>query len=301
MKSTTYLLILSMACGDLVIASWTGATLIRYLLPKSVSPIGSFGIVLCKTSLYIGLVSFLACIFSLVGITIDRFMAVSRPLKHKPWSKWTKITIPVIWATSFLLPVGTLLEIDEIPSQSGDTTCSATMSHANFIILASCFLLPFALMSVLYPLISYRLWKRKVPGEFNARQQQIANHTARRVTFMMITVIVIFFICWAPQFVFSWLHLFAKQLAMKAPIWLIPFIILLKIFNGAVNPFVYAVFNESFRKGFRDILGCDKLREHNTRDLGLQQCANTQTKREPAQHVQLLNFNSITYSGMYEK
>ena len=149
------------------------------------------------------------------------------------------------------------------------------MSHANFIILASCFLLPFALMSVLYPLISYRLWKRKVPGEFNARQQQIANRTARRVTFMMITVIVIFFICWAPQFVFSWLHPFAEQLVMKAPIWLIPFTILLKIFNGAVNPFVYAVFNESFRKGFRDILGCDKLREHNTRDLGLQRCANT--------------------------
>ena len=174
----------------------TGAMLIR--LFRSVWPFGSFGIVLCKTSLYIALVSFLACFFSLVGITVDRFMAVSRPLKHKPCSKWTKIAIPVIWATSFLLPVGTLLEIDEIPSQSGDTTCSATMSHANFIILASCFLLPFALMSVLYPLISYRLWKRKVPGEFNARQQQIANRTARRVTFMMITVMAIFFICCAP-------------------------------------------------------------------------------------------------------
>ena len=65
---------------------------------------------------------------------------------------------------------------------------------------------------------------------------------------------------------------------MKAPIWLILFTILLKIFNGAANPIVYALFNESFRKGFRDILGCD-----NTRDLGLQQCANTPTKREPAQ------------------
>ena len=35
-------------------------------------------------------------------------------------------------------------------------------------------------------------------------------------------------------------------------------------------------------------------------DLGLQQCANTQTKRKPAEHVQLLNFNSITYCGMYD-
>ena len=141
---------------------------------------------------------FLACIFSLLGITIDHYMAVSRPLKHKPWSKWTKITIPVIWATSFLLPVSTLLQKDEIHNQSGNTTCGVTMFHANFMILASCFVFPFTLLSVLYPLISYRLWKRKVPGEFNARQQQIVNRTARRVTFMMITVMAIFFICCAP-------------------------------------------------------------------------------------------------------
>ena len=186
MKSTTYLLILNMACVDLVISTWTGATLIRHLLFRSIWPFGSFGIVLCKTSLYIALVSYLACIFSLVGITIDRFMAVSRPLKLKPWSKWTKMAVSVIWVTSFLLPVGKLLEIDEIPNQSGNTTCSATISHANFMILASCFLLPFTLMTVLYPMISRRLWKRKVPEEFNAQQQQIAYHTARRVTLLII-------------------------------------------------------------------------------------------------------------------
>ena len=83
---------------------------------------------------------------------------------------------------------------------------------------------------------------------------------------------------------------------MKAPIWLILFTILLKIFNGAANPIVYALFNESFRKGLRDILGCD-----NTRDLGLQQCTNTPTKRELAQDVQLLNFNSRIFRGMYHK
>ena len=116
---------------------------------------------------------FLACIFSLIGITMDHYMAVSRPLKHKPWSKWTKITIPVIWATSFLLPVSTLLQKDEIHNQSGNTTCGVTMFHGNFMILASCFLFPFTLMSVLYPLISYRLWKRKVPGEFNADRKSV--------------------------------------------------------------------------------------------------------------------------------
>ena len=74
----------------------------------------------------------------------------------------------------------------KIPNQSGNITCSAAISHANFIILASCFLLPFTLMTVLYPMISYCLWKSKVPGKFNARQQQIANYTARKVTLLII-------------------------------------------------------------------------------------------------------------------
>ena len=180
-----------------MISTWTGAMLIRYFLFRSVWPFESLECYVKQVGTLLWF-PFLACIFSLLGITIGHYMAVSRPLKHKPWSKWTKITIPVIWATSFLLPVSTLLQKDEIHNQSGNTTCGVTMFHANFMILASCFVFPFTLMSVLYPLISYRLWKRKVPVEFNARQQQIVNRTARRVTFMMITVMAIFFICCAP-------------------------------------------------------------------------------------------------------
>ncbi|XP_022787557.1 neuropeptide FF receptor 2-like [Stylophora pistillata] len=152
-----------------------------------------------------------------------------------------------------------------------------------------------------YLLLCYHLWKRQVPGEFNALQQQIANRMARRVTLMMITVIVIFFICWAPQFVFSWLHPFAEQLAMEAPIWLIPFTIWLKILNSAANPIIYAIFNESFRKGFRHILYCDKFFELNTAEIRPQPCANTHTNREPAQDVQLLNFHSILHCEIYDK
>ena len=293
MKSTTYLLILNMACGDLVISVSTCVSITKYMLFISHWPSGSFGAVLCKLSLYVAIVSFLGCIFSLVGITIDRFMAVSQPMKHKPWSKWTKITIPVIWVTSFLLPLNILLEVKDTV-YSRETKCTdVTITFITVIITAFCFLFPFTVMATLYPMISYRLWRRKVPGEFNARQQQMANRTARRVTAMMITVMVVFFVCWAPHFAFSWLHPFAVHLAVKLPLWLIPFTIWLKVFNCAMNPVIYAIFNESFRKGFRDILCCGELRERSVRDLELQQCtmASNQTKREPTQSVQLLSFH----------
>ena len=159
MKSTTYLLILNMACGDLVTAIVTCISLMKHMFLASHWPSGSFGTVLCKINLYVALVSFLGCIVSLVGITIDRFMAVSRPLKHKPWSKWSKITIPVIWVTSLLLSLNSVLEVkDIIVVHSGNTNCGdGIISLSTAIILAICFLLPFTVMATLYPIISYRL------------------------------------------------------------------------------------------------------------------------------------------------
>ena len=159
-KSNTYLLILNMACGDLVTTIMTCISLIKRMFFASDWPSGSFGIVLCKISLYVTLVSFLGCILSLVGITIDRFMAVSRPLKHKPWSKWSKLTIPVIWVTSLLLPLNSVLE-EKGAVYSENTNCTdETISLSTAIILANCFLLPFTVMVTLYPIISYRLWRR---------------------------------------------------------------------------------------------------------------------------------------------
>ena len=105
LKSTTFLLILNMACGDLVTTSVTCPPLIKFLFVGLAWIPGTFGSLLCKLNLYLVLVAFLGCIFSLVGIQIDRFLAVIRPLKHLPWRKWTKVIIPAIWLAAILLPI----------------------------------------------------------------------------------------------------------------------------------------------------------------------------------------------------
>lgn len=250
--------------------------------------------VLCKLSLYVILVSFLGCVFSLVGITIDRYLAVSRPLKHKPWSKRTKLVIPVIWVASFLLPLNSPLEAKMVTLDSGHIYClNGKESMSLVIILAVCFVLPFTVMAIFYPIISYHLWKRQVPGQFNVRQQQMANLVARKVTKMVITVILVFFICWAPNFVLIWLHPFAADLAVSLPLWLIPFCIWLQEVNCAMTPVLYAIFNESFRKGFKEYLCCGKLWKRNIRDLQMPNASENQNNESPAQNIQLVRFNAI--------
>lgn len=290
MKSTTYLLILNMACGDLVTTILTCPSLIKYLFFGLAWLSGTFASVLCKLNLYASLVSILGCIFSLVGITVDRYLAVSRPLKHKPWSKWTKIIVPTIWVTAVLIPLNSWNEIGTVHRNSGSTYCiDGQLSISMMITLGICFLLPFTVMSTLYPIIAYHLWTRQVPGEFNAQQQQRATVMARKVTKMMIGVVVSFFICWSPQFVFVWMHPFAADLADSLPHWLIPFILWLEVLNCAMNPVLYVIFNESFRKGFKKVIHCGISRDHN---LQIQHCANNQVVQTPPQNIALVTFHA---------
>ena len=157
------------------------------------------------------------------------------------------------------------------------------------ITLGICFLLPFTVMSTLYPIIAYHLWTRQVPGEFNAQQQQRATVMARKVTKMMIGVVVSFFICWSPQFVFVWMRPFAADLADSLPHWLIPFILWLEVLNCAMNPVLYAIFNESFRKGFKKVIHCGISRDRN---LQIQHCANNQVVQTPPQNIALVTFHA---------
>ena len=48
------------------------------------------------------------------------------------------------------------------------------------------------LIAVLYAIVSYELWLRRVPGEGNSRNQRQAEarRTAKRITLMMISIVL---------------------------------------------------------------------------------------------------------------
>lgn len=88
----------------------------------------------------------------------------------------------------------------------------------------------------------------------------------------MITVLLSFFVCWTPQFVFVWMHALAVDLAASLPYWLILFVLWLQVLNCAMNPLLYAIFNESFKKGFKKVICCCLSWDHN---LQIPHCANS--------------------------
>ena len=273
LKSTTFRLIINLACADLMTTMVLSPTLIKYLFLTAFSWLpGELGSVLCKLNKYLALLFLLASVFTLTGITVDRYLAVSRPLQYNAFSHWTKVVIPGIWLASALIPLTTWFEMDTFPNQLQRTYCfDGQTSVGIYVVIGICFLVPMTAMCILYPIISWRLWKRRVPGENAAGQQQTAHLMARKITKMMVTVVVVFFLCWSLQFVMIWLHSFASDLAASLPSWLMVFGIWLEILSCAMNPVIYSVFNESFKRDFNKFFCCrnSSIKRRNRTDIAV--------------------------------
>ena len=121
---------------------------------------------------------------------------------------------------------------------------------------------PLVAIIILYTIICLKLWARKVPGEgANQNERQVeAIKTAKKVTRMMIAVVVLYKLCWLPYFIIMLMSLIKGEshsmITSDPPtgnIYLYLFILWLTFAYSAVNPFVYLTFNQKFRNGFKHL------------------------------------------------
>ena len=112
--------------------------------------------------------------------------------------------------------------------------------------------LPFLIIAVLYTKVCLKLWSRQVPGEGSSRnaQQAEAVKTARKVTLMMISVVVLYLVCWLPMFI-SVIMEFISYLQLNGSLLL--FVLWLISTYSGLNPYVYLTFNQKFRSGFHKL------------------------------------------------
>ena len=78
------------------------------------------------------------------------------------------------------------------------------------------------------------------------------------------------------------------------PIWLLPFILWLQVLNSAMNPVLYAIFNESFRLGFKKVIFRSILRRHNAQVVQSAHQNVHQRYQNPIQNIALVRFQNNT-------
>ncbi|KAK3700424.1 hypothetical protein QZH41_004479 [Actinostola sp. cb2023] len=274
MKKPTNYFILNMAISDLVIPTMV---ISRHIVQLYKQPISNFewemegvlGVALCKIVFFLQDVSTAVSIFSLILITLDRFIAVVYPMKHYVMSNNVcKVSIFMTWFIGMSLHA-VYLYIYDVRSYGGTFVCYSYWDKISddfkaivrnyylsmFFILA---VVPFVVMAGAYTVIILSLKRQSIPlgDSFSDRQKRQRAERERKILRMAIAIIVSFAILWAPYNIYAFLNFFVYQNPPQ-PCWfpLFSFIGLYCAYaNAAVNPCICFIFSQNFRHGFKQML-----------------------------------------------
>ena len=256
MKTSINWLLFHLAIADLLVA-------VFFIPPCIVShfieqPSGVVGDLLCKFIFggSLGWGSASASSFLLVVIAFERYNATLHPFEklgrsRSPW------LLPFLWIVAILLIIPGLVVsaydaesqgcIQNYPDYAIDLAYSLAWTFANSV-------LPICIMGYLYTRIILHLRSRvQVPG-FSAN---VTSQSTTKVTKMLISVFIIFVLCWIPAAmlcmlgpVIPGLHFGAIQLVTTAS----------ALLNSTLNPLVYTLHSQQFRKNLASLVCCRKLK-----------------------------------------
>ncbi|XP_019629020.1 PREDICTED: galanin receptor type 1-like [Branchiostoma belcheri] len=256
MQNTTNVFILNLSIADLFFIIFCvpfQATV--YSLPEWV-----FGLFMCKFVHFCQCTTMLASIFNLVAMAIDRYLAVVHPVTsmdiRKPQSAWLAELVVWILAMGTASPYLVYYDIVNHGAKSEQEFCIEVWEEIEnqrpvYIAFQFTFgyVLPLMIITICYCLVIKRL------NATSKRSQ--ANRAKKRITKMLIVVVVVFGICWLPHHI---MHLWVNF--GEFPYTMTTYV--LKLFshcmayaNSCLNPIIYAFLSTEFRKAVGE-LACHK-------------------------------------------
>lgn len=261
LKTATNYFILNLAAAGILITVFASTpALATFLRGKNEIPNSFFGAVYCKTIHPMAGVCLCGEILTLVTIAVDRFLAIKYPMKRFVNATVARHLIIVVWLASFLACSPLFYSIKLIEYE-GKGYCyekwSPLFPENSAMIYTICYnvlfyVIPLSLITVLYAIIIHKVWSRHIPGQRTEANQRLENRVKKSVLKMLMTVVVVFAVCWLPVNI-------AMVLVDFGPLECVPPEMLftgwfLAHSNAAVNPFVYLVFSQDYRRGVLKIL-----------------------------------------------
>ena len=228
---------------------------------------GLLGQTLCKVAPIVKYLSCVVSIESLVLIAVDRFGAVVFPLR-RPFisSKICPFLILATWISGVLV-LSPYLTVFQLSKSEGKWTCVLRFTE-NFLkekhfqaVSLIFFFLSFALMTILYGIILFKLKLEKIPGEHStiAKQQRVKRHS--KVLKMAIAIVSGFLFCWGPVTVLFVLNVFSLDNTPRLSYGVLKYSVIAKIMahaNCAINPCICFTFGGNFREGLKSFVGCHR-------------------------------------------
>ncbi|CAL4120931.1 unnamed protein product, partial [Meganyctiphanes norvegica] len=261
MHSVTNYFIANLALADIIIGlfcipfQFQAALLQRWNLPHF----------MCAFCPFFQTVSVNVSVFTLTAIAVDRYRAIVFPLGARPSKFRSKLVIMVIWLFSITIAIPNAIALRVVTVKGGINQCLSarinldlsTNIDQKFMLLYSYLLvglqyfLPLGVISFTYLRMGWELWGSRQPGNADDTRDAHVLKNKKKVIKMLFMVVAIFTFCWAPLQTY---HVLQEISAINDYryiniVWF--FCYSLAMTNSCCNPFIYAIYNEKFKREFR--------------------------------------------------
>lgn len=266
LRSTTNIFMANLALADLLF--------IVICLPFNVITYSSnewpFPHIWCHFISYTMHVAASASIFTLVAISVDRFIAITQPLKALVFrtTRYTSLILGITWSAAILINLPAFMEYDfpRDTSQKLHNRCDdinlAQVGTAEkifeFVFFSFSYIIPLAFMIVLYAMTIRQMNRKSSVTEHQASAlKKSLSIVRRRQTRLLIVVTCAFALCWLPihlLFLINVQVLIHYDLHGRLSLQLCHLAArLLAYTNSCANPFLYAFLFVRVRKACWDL------------------------------------------------
>uniref|UniRef100_H0UWF3 Pyroglutamylated RF-amide peptide receptor n=1 Tax=Cavia porcellus TaxID=10141 RepID=H0UWF3_CAVPO len=266
MRTVTNIFICSLALSDLLITFFCiPVTMLQYVSDNWLG--GSF---ICKMVPFVQSAAIVTEILTMTCIAVERHQGLVHPFKMKWQYTNQRAFTGVVWLVAVIvgspmwhvqrleIKYDFLYEKEHICCLEEWTSPVHQKIYTTFI-LVIIFLLPLMVMLALYSKIGYELWIKKrvedgsVLRTIHRKEMSKIARKKKRAFIMMVTVVSLFAVCWAP---FHVVHMmieysnFEKEYDEVTIKMIFAIVQIIGFSNSICNPIVYAFMNENFKKNF---------------------------------------------------
>ncbi|XP_069468022.1 prolactin-releasing peptide receptor-like [Ambystoma mexicanum] len=254
MHNVTNFLIGNLAFSDLLMC----ATCIPLTLAYILEPRGwLYGSTACYLVLFLQPVTVSVSIFTLTTIAVDRYIVIVHPLRRRISLKLSAYVMLFIWIISccLALPATAHTYYIELKEQ-GVSLCEEFWGAQEpqrqtyaFSLLTLTYCAPLLVILLSYTKISLKLKNRVMPGSVTESQAEWDKARRKRTFGLLVTVGLVFGVCWLPLHVFNTLRDINIHLIDKYYFNLVQLLChWFAMSSACYNPFIYAWLHDSFRE-----------------------------------------------------
>ncbi|EDV90488.1 GH14161, partial [Drosophila grimshawi] len=273
MHSTTNLLIVNLAAADLLFVIFC----VPFTAVDYVADHWPFGTIWCRIVQYLIVVTAYASIYTLVLMSIDRFLAVVHPIRSRMLrtEHITKIAIFTLWTVVLTVSMPVTFTHDLVVHHNYKT--NSTYAKCHFIendlldwltfqvsFFISSYLLPLMVISGLYVRMIMRLWRQ---GS-GVRMSKESQRGRKRVTRLVVVVVIAFASLWLPVqliLLLKALNIYVANSMLSVILQIVAQT--MAYTSSSINPLLYAFLSDNFRKAFHKAINCSNRYQDYTSDL----------------------------------